>query len=144
MGAVKPAMKGPFQLLCIAALFAVVGCSAGPTATGSPPAPTSSPAATPESIALLTEPAPAQACMGALAQGTLVPDPRSGLGIVSPGGERTPVMWPFGYSARLVDGVIELVDNTGTFVAREGDTVAIGGGFGGNGLFYACAGLERV
>ena len=54
-------------------------------------------------------------------------------------------MWPFGYSARLVDGVIELVDGSAKFVAREGDTVEVGGGFGANGLFYACSdGLVRV
>ncbi len=53
-------------------------------------------------------------------------------------------MWPFGYSARLVDGQIELLDDSGEFVAREGDTVQAGGGFGANNLFYACAGLQRV
>ncbi len=77
--------------------------------------------------------------MAALAQGTLVPDPRSGLAIAAPTGERTPVMWPFGYSARLVDGVIELLDDAGTFVAREGDAVEMGGGLGPNGFFFACA-----
>jgi hypothetical protein len=82
--------------------------------------------------------------MDALARGTLVPDPRSGLALATPTGERIPVMWPFGYSARLVDAVIELVDSSGNFVAREGDTVEMGGGFGANGLFYACTGLKRV
>jgi hypothetical protein len=54
-------------------------------------------------------------------------------------------MWPFGYSTRLVDGVIELVDSSGAFVAREGDVVQMGGGFGTNGLFYSCSdGLVRV
>lgn len=132
-------MKPTFQLLCITALalFAMVGCSAYPQATATPPA------ATPETITLLTEPAPAEACDDALAQGTLVPDPRSGLALAT-GAERTPVMWPFGYSARLVDGQIELVDGSGTFLAREGDTVQVGGGFGANGLFYACAGVQRL
>lgn len=81
--------------------------------------------------------------MDALARGTLVPDPRTGLGLAN-GAERTPVMWPFGYSARLVDGVIELVDGSARFVAREGDAVEVGGGFGANGLFYACTGLQIV
>ena len=102
------------------------------------------PAVTPEAITLLTEAARPQACMDALAQGTLVPDPRSGLALATTGGERTPVMWPFGYSARLVDGQIELLDDSGEFVAREGDTVQAGGGFGAGGMFYACAGLQRV
>jgi hypothetical protein len=117
----------------------------GSTATALPATATATPATTPEGISLLTEPAPAQACMDALARGTLVPDPRSGLALASPTGERTPVMWPFGYSARLVDAVIELVDSSGNFVAREGDTVEMGGGFGGSGLFYACGdGIRRV
>jgi len=77
--------------------------------------------------------------MDALAQGTLVPDPRTGLALATPDGGRTPVMWPFGYSARLVDGEIELVDDSGEFVACEGDVVQMGGGFGANGLFYSCA-----
>lgn len=128
-------------------MSALSGCSAEsvatPTASGpSAAAPTSAAptaaAPTAEAVALLTEPVPAQACMAALAQGTLVPDPRSGLALAT-AGERTPVMWPFGYSGRLVDGVIELLDDAGTFVAREGDTVEIGGGFGPNGFFFACA-----
>ena len=99
-----------------------------------------SPTPSPESIALLTEPAPAQACMEALAMGTLVFDPRSTLAIGGPSGERTPVMWPFGYSARLVDGTLELLDNRGQLVAREGDRIEMGGGFGAGNLFYACSG----
>ena len=77
--------------------------------------------------------------MDALAQGTLVPDPRTGLALATSTGERMPVMWPFGYSARLVDGEIELLDGSGAFVAREGDLIQMGGGSGANGLFYACA-----
>ncbi len=139
-----------FQSLFIIALAlaATTGCSgAAPPATATPaataPSATHSPPAqagpTPVSITLLTEPAPAQACMDALAQGTLVPDPRTGLALATSDGQRMPVMWPFGYSARLVNGEIELLDDSGAFVAREGDTVQMGGGSGQNGLFFACA-----
>ncbi len=130
------------MLLRIASLLLVVAVTAVTVAACAvEPAPSS----TPESITLLTEPAPAQACDDALAQGTLVPDPRSGLALDSGSGERTAVVWPFGYSTRLVDGVIELVDSSGAFVAREGDVVQMGGGFGANGLFYSCSdGLVRV
>jgi len=140
-----------FQSLFITALavFAVAGCGAASPPTATPllatPSPATPPPATHVSITLLTEPAPAQACMDALAQGTLVPDPRSGLALATSTGERMPVMWPFGYSARLVDGEIELVDGTGAFVAREGDVIQMGGGSGANGLFYACAeGIQVV
>lgn len=143
-------MPKPFQLLFIIALAAaaITGCSgAAPPATASaaatPPAatqPAPTPAGpTPVSITLLTESAPAQACMDALAQGTLVPDPRTGLALATSDGQRMPVMWPFGYSARLVDAQIELLDGSGALVAREGDTVQMGGGSGQNGLFFACA-----
>lgn len=124
------------MLLRVASLSLVVGLTAVMVAAcASEPAPSS----TPQSITLLTQPAPAQGCDDALAQGTLVPDPRSGLALASGNGERTPVMWPFGYSARLVDGVIELVDSSGALVAREGDMVQMGGGFGASGLFYSCS-----
>ena len=83
--------------------------------------------------------------MDALATGTLVPDTRSGLGIASADGFRTPVMWPFGYSAILVEEVIQLIDDEGNVVAVEGDVVSMGGGSGAGGLFYACAGsVQRV
>jgi len=141
-------------LTTLAAALLIAACGSPsapatqPAATHAPPMASSTPsttsAVTPEAITLLTEAARPQACMDALAQGTLVPDPRSGLALATPAGERTPVMWPFGYSARLVDGQIELLDDSGEFVAREGDTVQAGGGFGANNLFYACAGLQRV
>ncbi len=141
-------------LTALAAALLIAACGSPsapatqPAATQTPPVATSissaTPAVTPEPITLLTEAARPQACMDALAQGTLVPDPRSGLALATAGGERTPVMWPFGYSARLVDGQIELLDDSGEFVAREGDTVQAGGGFGAGGMFYACAGLQRL
>ena len=141
-------------LTTLAAALLIAACGSPsapatqPTPTQTHPVPTSmpstTPAETPEAITLLTEAARPQACMDALAQGTLVPDPRSGLALATAGGERTPVMWPFGYSARLIDGQIDLLDDSGKFVAREGDTVQAGGGFGANNLFYACAGLQRL
>lgn len=97
------------------------------------------------SITLLTAPGPVDACMDALAQGTLVPDPRSGLALATSSGERMAVMWPFGFSAHLVDTDIVLVDESGELVAREGDVIQMGGGSGANGLFYACAeGIQVV
>ena len=44
-------------------------------------------------------------------------------------GDELPLVWPHGYSARLVDGVGELLDANGSIVARDGDTLSgIGGG----------------
>ena len=83
--------------------------------------------------------------MDALAQGTLVPDARSGLGLRSSNGELTSVVWPIGYSAAWSDGVITLFDRTGAAIAQQGDLVQMGGGHGLGGHFYACAGsIERL
>ena len=143
-------MRSPLHFVFIIALLTAAACNAGggnPTTAPPSGAPaTASAAPTPDltEIQLLTEPQPSDACMDALATGTLVPDPTTGLAIASGNGERTTVMWPFGYTARLVDNVIELYDDHGIFVAREGDVVSMGGGFGANNLFYACGGSVQL
>lgn len=88
-------------------------------------------------VGLRTAAAPAQACMDALMVGTLARHPLSGLGITSADGQSTPVEWPFGYTARGQGGRIVLVDPSGTVVAREGDEIQVGGGFGTN-FWHAC------
>ena len=37
---------------------------------------------------------------------------------------RLPVVWPNGYSARLVDGRAELIPPDGSVLAREGDVIS--------------------
>ena len=98
------------------------------------------PATTPMTITLLTESQPAQACMDALLTGRLVSDVQTGLAVQASTGEKTTVMWPFGYSARYADDRLELLDAGGSVVAVERETVQMGGGFGNGGLFYSCAG----
>lgn len=96
-------------------------------------------------IELLTSTEAGDACMDALAQGTLVPDTRSGLGLRDSNGDITSVVWPMGYSALWTDGLIVLFDPSGTAIAQQGDIVQMGGGSGRAGHFYACAGsVERV
>jgi hypothetical protein len=91
-------------------------------------------------VALRTADAPADACMLALMSGTLAANPQSGLGI---DGSEAPIAveWPFGYSARNELGKLVLLDETGKVLAREGDEVEIGGGFGANDIWHACAGV---
>ena len=140
-------MRSPLQFVFIAALLTAAACNAG---GGGPSAPIATPAASPApspdvtEIQIFTEAQPAQACMDALAMGRLVPDTRSGLGFAGPDGVSNPVMWPFGYTARLVDNEIELHDSEGAFVAREGDQIEMGGGSGANGLFFACGGSVQI
>lgn len=92
-------------------------------------------------VTLRTAPAPPQACMDALLVGTLARHPFTWLGITSADGQSTPVEWPFGYTARGEGGRIVLVDESGIVVAREGDEILVGGGFGTN-LWHACGSVS--
>ena len=53
--------------------------------------------------------------------GVLVADPTYGLAL-----QGTGVIWPRGYSARRLAGKIEILDERGYVVAREGDNVIMG------------------
>jgi hypothetical protein len=75
--------------------------------------------------------------MDALLGGTLTQNPQSGLGVTSADRQSMPVEWPFGYSARSELGRLALVDETGQVVAREGDEISVGGGFGTQ-FWHAC------
>lgn len=113
---------------------AVVACqSGGGPVTGPVTAP----------VAIKTAPVIAQACMDALLGGRLVVNNQSGLGVASADGQVTAVEWPFGYTARSSLGTIELVNETGLVVARVGDEVQVGGGFG-NQFWHACGGVSVV
>jgi hypothetical protein len=116
------------SLLIVVAL-AVAACSTAASAAPTTPAVAPFP--------LRTAPVQPQACMDALIGGTLARNPASGLGIAN-ADEATAVEWPFRYSARSELGRIVLVDETGKVVAREGDEITVGGGFG-NQFWHACA-----
>jgi hypothetical protein len=96
-------------------------------------------------VSLRTQPAPISACMDALATGVLVTSNLSGLAIR--GGDEdvvTEVEWPFGYTARRDATGVVLVDSAGVDVAREGQVIQMGGGFGADGVFHACPGSVTV
>ena len=96
-------------------------------ATEPPVQPTPEP---PGAIDLATRPGPDGACFEALGGGVLARNSRTGLGFAgyarSTEGD---VIWPFGYSARIEDGLAVLVDAAGRIVAREGDPLRLSGGF---------------
>jgi len=51
-----------------------------------------------------------------------------------------PLTWPVGYSARLVDGVAELVARNGNVMGRQGDVLDdLGGGPDASGRFAVCS-----
>ena len=124
--------------LLVAAAVAACGAGGGSSATPTG-APTGGSTAAPTSEALLIKRAAVDglACMDALMTGTLSRNGQTGLGVTGPDGKQTAVEWPFGYSAHIEGGVAVLVDNTGKSVAREGDQIQMGGGFG-NALWHAC------
>ena len=95
-------------------------------------------------LVLRTATAPEEACDAALTSGRLVSSRESGLALQPPGQPNLPVTWPFGYKAGGFVGSLELQDETGRVLAREGDFVEVGGGLGGDGSFVACAGTVRV
>ena len=82
-----------------------------------------------ESVAIMTEPQRANACMEALITGRLVAHPQWGLALQSPGGDDVMrPMFPFGYTAARQGDVIGLFDENGAFVAQTGDTIQSSGG----------------
>ncbi|HET9852253.1 MAG TPA: hypothetical protein VFP56_07080 [Candidatus Limnocylindrales bacterium] len=94
-------------------------------------------------VALRTAPAAVDACDQALIGGVLVPSSQSGLAVqpTARNQEMVEVLWPFGYSAvRDLEGAMTLRDASGKEIAREGETILMGGGLGANGVWAACAG----
>jgi len=59
-------------------------------------------------------------------------------------GDQVSVVWPHGFSARLLDGQAQLVAPDGTIVAREGDVLSdLGGAEEANG-FGVCSIGEKT
>jgi hypothetical protein len=120
--------------LVLATVFTVVGCSFTPEPQ---------PAVVLIPVSPQPPPAGVAACMDALASGELVADARWGVALGQVDGPTIQVMWPAGYSARQMAGMIELLDERGVVVARVGDAVTIGGGFGAGNAWWACGAPNR-
>ena len=113
-------------------ILAVAVVLAGCVGSGSPEV---------EYIGIPTQGAPADgvnACMDALASGTLVDDPRWGIALAQDDGSRMQVVWPAGFVARRTDGLLELVNADGNAVAEGGDRVTVAGGMGLGEAWWAC------
>jgi uncharacterized protein YceK len=96
------------------------------------------------SVQLRTAPEPLSACDDALASGRLVSNEQSGLALQATDGTIVPLLWPFGYTARRGVTGIELLDNGGAVLAREGDFITAGGGTGNEGVFAVCPASVKV
>jgi hypothetical protein len=84
------------------------------------------------------------ACPGALLEGTLVRHQEAGLAVQ--GDPQFPphvVVWPHGWVAREADGVLEILDDLGRVIGREGDHFWAGGGYyPPNDWFHPCGQIE--
>jgi hypothetical protein len=96
------------------------------------------------SVQLRTAPARVDVCDLALISGRLVTSVQSGLAVVDSTGHVTEVLWPFRYTARRGAAGVELVDDRGAAVAKEGDLVEMAGGLGANDVWGACPGSITV
>lgn len=74
--------------------------------------------------------------MTALGGGRLALDD-AGCVVLANGAEATYALWPKGYGTRLDDGVVVIVDAEGREVAREGETIQVGGGYSEPGRYAA-------
>ena len=77
------------------------------------------------------------ACALAAVGGVLIGDTSAGLAFRGPNGN-VPVVFPYGYTARRVGGVVFLIDPVGRVVAREGDEVRGAGAFASDRVFLQC------
>jgi hypothetical protein len=82
-------------------------------------------------VAIQTQSRPAGICAGVPVRGMVVVDQTWGLALLAKDETGNPhkygVVWPHGYSARRVQGIVYLLGSAGTVVAREGDTVVFEG-----------------
>lgn len=124
--------------LALAVAIALAACTANPT-----PAPTASPD---DGVAILlaSRPPGVSGCALAALKGTLVADPRTGLGVLATGGGETSVLWPDGWTARSGRSGLTLFDSNGTVLAHQGDEIVLGGGLDTSGsVWIACpTGME--
>ena len=119
----------------VVAALILVRPSVAPPATSTGDVPTASTAG--------PTPSPtSEPCMTALAEGTLVPK-RGTLDLQSTTGQTLAISWESGYTVRQDGGVLVVIDPLGKIVARQGDFVRVGGGFG-NGVFHACGGIAPI
>jgi hypothetical protein len=105
-----------------------------------------SPAALPDGadvVRLLTADQGGVGCPANVVEAELVADDNAGSAILD-AGVRKPVRWPFGYTGRRRGTEVEILDRTGTVVARTGTRIRLGGGEVGAGTWFACPGPRLI
>jgi hypothetical protein len=79
------------------------------------------------------------ACYTSGTEGDLVADPVAGTAVVETrSGHRYAVTWPLGYTGRSSWSGVEVINRSGSAVARTGSWVRLTGGYWTDGSFLAC------
>jgi hypothetical protein len=78
------------------------------------------------------------ACMDALMSGRLVANEETGVAVHVTDRTTIVIVWPHGWVAVDYDGARVVVNERGDPVARVGEMVEIGGGFGAGDRWYTC------
>jgi hypothetical protein len=119
--------------ICVALLVGAVACSVVPSPSYAPTARTSAPL--PSGATALTlkiapaaasGPGPGWACAGATPVTVRVLHDGDAVVFEIGAGRQMDLIWPRGFSARLLDGRAEVAAADGTVVAREGDELPSG------------------
>jgi len=89
-------------------------------------------------------PEPGFLCPAALTSGEIVRDVEHGLVLLHPNGRRERILWPNGYSSRLVGTHAVLLDTNHKVAASEGDRVRLRGAALADGRWLVCppSGIE--
>ncbi len=117
----------------VALVLATAGC--GPSLSDASPAPAT---LGPDGVVLLTAAhiPGSVGCPANYVDGELVFDAAAGSAIID-GGIREPIRWPYGYTGRRRDAEVEILDETGSVVARSGTRIRLSGGEI-DGAWFAC------
>jgi hypothetical protein len=91
-------------------------------------------------VTIATERSAIRVCPAARIGGRLVGDTEWGLALEN-AGNRSGAIWPHGYSARRIAGIVHLVDAQGNDIAHEGDLIHAGGSSDDDGTARVCFGI---
>lgn len=125
------------RFTAIAFVLVVAGCSSVAPAAS----PTDVPLGVDTAPQLTAPPGGVVACTLASIGNLVIHRDGDHLVFLSQSSDRTvDVVWPYGFTARVVNGAAELLDPFGAVVGTEGVPMGpVGGGRGGVGAFYACS-----